>query len=105
MPCGVAGQGAPRWPQGQPHWAQGTYPARCFLDLSEMPSRDMSLLNTMMPTSMFTLGESGAGVRAGHGALRKPWPAVAATHRGGFWGSKSWGQLTSTMTAAGPTKA
>lgn len=31
-----------------------TYPARCFLDLSEMPSRDMSLLNTTIPISMFT---------------------------------------------------
>lgn len=70
-----------------------------------MPSRDMSLLNTMMPTSMFTLGESGAGVRAGHGALREPGLAGPATHRGGFWGSKAREQLTSTMTAAGPTKA
>lgn len=31
-----------------------TYPARCFLDLSEMPSRDMSLLNTTIPISIFT---------------------------------------------------
>lgn len=85
MPRGAGEQGAPRRPQGQPRGAQGTYPARCFLDLSEMPSRDMSLLNTMMPTSMFTLGESGAGVRAGHGALREPELAGAATHRGGFF--------------------
>lgn len=33
---------------------QATYPARCFLDLSEMPSRDMSLLNTTIPISIFT---------------------------------------------------
>lgn len=85
MPRGAGEQGAPRRPQGQPRGAQGTYPARCFLDLSEMPSRDMSLLNTMMPTSMFTLGESGAGVTAGHGALREPELAGAATHRGGFF--------------------
>lgn len=31
-----------------------THPARCFLDLSEMPSRDMSLLNTTIPMSIFT---------------------------------------------------
>lgn len=31
-----------------------SYPARCFLDLSEMPSRDMSLLNTTIPMSIFT---------------------------------------------------
>lgn len=31
-----------------------TYPARCFLDLSEMPSRDISLLNTTIPISIFT---------------------------------------------------
>lgn len=68
---GVRGQGAPHQPRGQPRGAQGTYPARCFLDLSEMPSRDMSLLNTMMPTSIFTLGESGATVRARHRALRE----------------------------------
>lgn len=32
------------------------YPALCFLDLSEMPSRAMSLLKTMIPMSMFTWG-------------------------------------------------
>lgn len=31
-----------------------TYPARCFFDLSEMPSRDISLLNTTIPMSIFT---------------------------------------------------
>lgn len=36
----------------------GTYPARCFLDLSEIPSRDMSLLKTTIPMSMFTWRES-----------------------------------------------
>lgn len=30
------------------------YPALCFLDLSEMPSRAMSLLKTMIPMSIFT---------------------------------------------------
>lgn len=52
----------------QSRQAQGTYPARCFLDLSEMPSRDMSLLKTMMPTSMFTLGgaEPGLGHHGPH---------------------------------------
>lgn len=35
------------------------YPALCFLDLSEMPSRAMSLLKTMIPMSMFTWGPSG----------------------------------------------
>lgn len=70
-----------------------------------MPSRDMSLLNTMMPTSMFTLGESGAGVRAGHGALAsRGWQELPRTEVA-FWGSHARGQLTSTMTAAGPTKA
>lgn len=32
------------------------YPALCFLDLSDTPSRAMSLLKTMIPMSMFTWG-------------------------------------------------
>lgn len=34
-----------------------TYPALCFLDLSEMPSLDMSLLKTTIPISMLTCGK------------------------------------------------
>lgn len=37
------------------------YPALCFLDLSEMPSRAMSLLKTMIPMSIFTWGPRGVG--------------------------------------------
>ena len=37
------------------------YPALCFLDLSEMPSRAMSLLKTMIPMSIFTWGPGGVG--------------------------------------------
>lgn len=36
------------------------YPALCFLDLSDTPSRAMSLLKTMIPMSMFTWGPGGA---------------------------------------------
>lgn len=34
-----------------------TYPALCFLDLSEMPSLDMSLLKTTIPINMLTCGK------------------------------------------------
>ena len=37
------------------------YPALCFLDLSEMPSRAMSLLKTMIPMSIFTWGPAKQG--------------------------------------------
>lgn len=81
-PCRALRQGREhRVSPGTAPQAQGTYPARCFLDLSEMPSRDMSLLNTMMPTSMFTLGESGAGIRA-----RSPRRGRAGTHHAPGWG-------------------
>lgn len=81
-PCHAPRQGwEHRASPGTAPQAQGTYPARCFLDLSEMPSRDMSLLNTMMPTNMFTLGESGAGVRA-----RSPRRGRAGTHHAPGWG-------------------
>lgn len=43
----------------------GTYPARCFLDLSEMPSRDMSLLKTTIPMSMFTWREAQRTIWSG----------------------------------------
>lgn len=44
------------------------YPALCFLDLSDTPSRAMSLLKTMIPMSMFTWGPgwSRAGGREDH---------------------------------------
>lgn len=41
--------------------SQPPYPALCFLDLSEMPSRAMSLLKTIIPMSIFTWGSSEGG--------------------------------------------
>jgi len=54
---------APHAEQGRSRLAQGhrSAPALCFLDLSEMPSRAMSLLKTMIPMSIFTRTMTAAG--------------------------------------------
>lgn len=59
------------------------YPALCFLDLSETPSRAMSLLKTMIPMSMFTWGPGGAErERQGHQV-----PSGQGHPPGGSWRS------------------